>query len=160
MGRATIQVVPLVTPRSHGNVRVDSESDEPVCAADNSDVPAAAMLEARPFCSARGSSRSSAQVRHSLPSCSRPVALELTVATGSSRSSVVHSAPGYLYPCRHSQAVKPLLFGRTLTQYLVTLHRTKRRVVFLPLPHSWRSTRWRSSLGAPTPPSLPTRKHR
>ena len=45
---------------------------------------------------------------------------ELTVATGSSRSSVVHTAPGYLCPCRHSQAVKPLWFGRTLTQYLVT----------------------------------------
>ena len=32
---------------------------------------------------------------------------ELTVATGSSRSSVVHTAPGYLCPWRHGQAVKP-----------------------------------------------------
>ena len=46
---------------------------------------------------------------------------ELTVATGSSRSSFVHTAPGYLCPCRHSQAVKPLWFGRTLTRYLVTV---------------------------------------
>ena len=70
VGRATI--VPLATS-SHGNVRLDS--DEPAGAADNSDVPAAAMLQARSFGSARGSSRSSAQVLHSLPSCSRPVAL-------------------------------------------------------------------------------------
>ena len=47
VGRATI--VPLVT-RSHGNVRLDS--DEPAGAADNSDVPAAAMLQARSFGSA------------------------------------------------------------------------------------------------------------
>ena len=38
----------------------------------------------------------------------------------SSRSSFVYTAPGYLCRCRHSQAVKPLWFGRTLTQYLVT----------------------------------------
>ena len=44
---------------------------------------------------------------------------ELTVATGSSRSSFVHTAPGYLCPCRHSQAVKPQWFGRTLTRCLV-----------------------------------------
>ena len=44
-----------------------------------------------------------------------------TVATGSSRSSYVHTAPGYLCPSPHSQAVKPLRF----TQYLVTLPRTK-----------------------------------
>ena len=56
---------------------------------------------------------------------------ELTVATGSSRSSFVHTAPGYLCPCRRSQAVKPLWFGRTLTQYLVTLPRTKRRAELL-----------------------------
>ena len=43
---------------------------------------------------------------------------ELTVATGSSRSSFVHTAPGYLCPCRHSQAVKPLWFGRTFTHVL------------------------------------------
>ena len=34
--------------------------------------------------------------------------------------SFVHTAPGYLCPSRHSQAVKPLWFGRTLMQYLVT----------------------------------------
>ena len=44
-----------------------------------------------------------------------------TVAVGSSRSSVVHTAPGYLCPCRHSQAVKPLWFGRTLAQCLVSM---------------------------------------
>ena len=49
--------------RSHGNVRLDS--DEPAGAADNSDVPAEAMFQARSFGSAHGSSRSSAQVRHS-----------------------------------------------------------------------------------------------
>ena len=79
---------------------------------DNSDVPAASMLQARSFGSACGSSRSWAQVRRSRPSCSRPVARlrppELTVATGSSRSSVVHTASGYLCPRRHSQAAKPL----------------------------------------------------
>ena len=69
VGRATI--VPLATS-SHGNVRLDSV--EPAGAADNSDVPAAAMFQARSFGSARRSSRSSAQVRHSRPSCSRPVA--------------------------------------------------------------------------------------
>ena len=56
---------------------------------------------------------------------------ELTVATGSSRSFFVHTAPGYLCTCRHSQAVKPLWFGRTLAQYLVTLPRTKRRAELL-----------------------------
>ena len=61
-GRTTI--VPLVS-RSHGNVRLGS--DEPAGAADNSDVPAAAMLQARSFGSALGSSRSSAQVRHIRP---------------------------------------------------------------------------------------------
>ena len=45
---------------------------------------------------------------------------ELTVATGSSRSSIVHTAPGYLYPLRHSQAMKQLWFGRALTQYIMT----------------------------------------
>ena len=48
---------------------------------------------------------------------------ELTVATGSSSSSLCGhrpGRPGYLCPCRHSQAVKPLWFGLTLTQYLVT----------------------------------------
>ena len=50
---------------------------------------------------------------------------ELTVATGSSRSFFVHTALGYLCPCQHNQAAKPLLFGRTLTQYLITLLRTK-----------------------------------
>ena len=64
-------IVPLVTS-SHGNVLLDS--DEPASAADNSDVPAAAMFQASSFGSARGSSRSSAQVRHSRPSCSQPVA--------------------------------------------------------------------------------------
>ena len=56
---------------------------------------------------------------------------ELTVATGSSRSSFVHTAPGYLCPCRHSQAIKQLWFGWTLTQYLVTLPRKKRRAELL-----------------------------
>ena len=54
------------------------------------------------------------------------------------------------------QRVKLLWFGRTLTQYFVTLPRTKRRaelLVFL-----WRRTRWRSRLGAPPPSSLPTLK--
>ena len=46
---------------------------------------------------------------------------ELTVTTGSSRSSFVHTALGYLCPSRHSQAVKQLWFGRTLTQYLVSV---------------------------------------
>ena len=41
------------------------------------------------------------------------------VTTGSSLGSVVHTAPGYLCPCRHSQAVKQLWFGRTLTHFLV-----------------------------------------
>ena len=50
---------------------------------------------------------------------------ELSVATGSSRSSFVHTAPGYLCPCRHSQAVKPPWFGRTLTQYLVSEQLTR-----------------------------------
>ena len=68
LGRTAI--IPLVT-RSHGNVRLGS--DEPAGAADDSDVPAAAMLQARSFGSARGSSRSSVQVRHSRPSCSRPL---------------------------------------------------------------------------------------
>ena len=45
---------------------------------------------------------------------------ELTVATGSSRSSFVRTALGYLCPCRHSRALKPLWFGRTLARYLVT----------------------------------------
>ena len=108
VGRATI--VPLVTS-SHGNVRL--HSDEPAGDADNSDVPAAAMFQARSIGSARGSSRSSAQVRHdSRPSCSQPV------ARAHSRS-LVHTAPGYLCPGRHRQAVKPLWFGWTLTQYLV-----------------------------------------
>ena len=51
VGRATI--VPLVT-RGHGNVRLASatDSDEHAGAADNSDVPAAAMLQARSFGSA------------------------------------------------------------------------------------------------------------
>ena len=52
-----------------------------------------------------------------LPCCLWP---ELTVATGSSSSSFVHTAQGYLCPCWHSQAVKPLWFGQTLTQYLAT----------------------------------------
>ena len=65
VGRATI--VPLVTS-SHGNVRLDSV--EPAGAADNSDVPAAANGRRRP-CSRPAPS---AQVRHSRPSCSRPVA--------------------------------------------------------------------------------------
>ena len=60
-------IVQLVT-RSHGNICLDSH--EPAGAADNSDVPAAAMLKASSFSSACGSSCSSAQVRHSLPSCS------------------------------------------------------------------------------------------
>ena len=47
---------------------------------------------------------------------------ELTVATCSSRSSFVHTAPGYLCPSWHSQAVKQLWFGQTLTQYLVSKH--------------------------------------
>ena len=44
VGRATI--VPLVTS-SHGNVSLDSV--EPAGAADNSDVPEAAMFQARSF---------------------------------------------------------------------------------------------------------------
>ena len=48
VGRAAI--VPLAT-RGHGNVRLDS--DEPAGAADDSDVPAAAMLQARSFGSAQ-----------------------------------------------------------------------------------------------------------
>ena len=56
----------------NGNVRLDS--DEAADAADDSDLPAAAMLQASTFGSARGRSRSSAQVRHSRPSCSLPVA--------------------------------------------------------------------------------------
>ena len=39
-----------------------------------------------------------------------------------SRSFFVHTAPGSLCPGRHSQAVKPLWFGRTLAQHLVRLH--------------------------------------
>ena len=117
MGRATI--VPLVAC-SHGNVRLDSV--EPAGAADKSDVPAAAMFQARSFGSVRGSSRSS-EARPRSGTAGLPAHglwPELTVATGSSRSSFVHTAPGYLCPCRHSQAVKPPWFGRTLTQYLVT----------------------------------------
>ena len=120
MGRATI--VPLVTC-SHGNVRLDSV--EPAGAADKSDVPAAAMFQARSFGSVRGSSRSS-EARPRSGTAGLPAHglwPELTVATGSSRSSFVHTAPGYLCPCRHSQAVKSLWFGRTLTQYLVTRDR-------------------------------------
>ena len=73
--------------RSHGNVRLDSY--EPAGAADNSDVQAAAMPQACSFGSA-------------LPrfgTACLPVSgpwPELIVATGSSRSSVVHTAPGYL----------------------------------------------------------------
>ena len=48
--------------------------------------------------------------------------LELTVATGSICSFFVYTAQGYLCPCRHSQAVKQLWFGQTLTQYLVKLY--------------------------------------
>ena len=48
VGRATI--VPLAT-RGHGNVRLDS--DEPAGAADDSDVPAADILQARSLCSAQ-----------------------------------------------------------------------------------------------------------
>ena len=81
-------IVPLVTC-SHWNVCRDS--DKPAGATNNSDVQAAAMLQPRSFGSASGSSCSSAQVRHSLPFCSLPVA-ELTVATGSSSSSIVHTA--------------------------------------------------------------------
>ena len=33
----------------------------------------------------------------------------------------VHTAPGRLCPWRHSQAVEPLWFGRTLTQYLIII---------------------------------------
>ena len=116
-----LTIVPLAT-RGHGNASLDS--NEPAGAADTSDVPTAAMLQARSFGSAHGSSLSSAQVWHSLPSCSLPVARLarahcLTVATGSSRSSVVHTEQGYLCPWWHSQAVKQLWFGRTLLQYLV-----------------------------------------
>ena len=67
------------------------------------------MLQACSCSSALGSSHSPAQVKHIQPSCSQPprprsgIAClpasclwpELTVATGSSRSSVVHTAQGY-----------------------------------------------------------------
>ena len=92
--------------------------------------------------------------------------LELTFATGSSRSSFVHTALGHLCPCLHSQAVKSLWFGRTLTQYLVNHPRMKRRAELLaPCWYSFPCLtagvirRWRSNLGAPAPPSLPTLKH-
>ena len=99
-------------------------SDEPAGAAN--DVPAAAMLQAHSSGSALGISHSSAQVRHSRLSCSRPVArahrrywlrpwLRCPRRGGA-------SAPGHLCPLRHSQlsrAVKPLRFGRTLTQYTI-----------------------------------------
>ena len=121
VGRAAT-IVPLVTS-SHGNVRLDST--EPAGAADNSDVPAAAIFQARSFGSARGSSRSSGQVRHSRPSCSRPVARvhrRYRLRSCSSHSSFVRTVQECLCPCRHSQAVKPLWFGWTLqtTQYLVS----------------------------------------
>ena len=122
------KIVPLVA-RSHGNVRLGS--DEPAGAADNSDVAAAAILQASSFGSACGSSSSSAQVRQSRPSCSLLVARvhwhrRCRLGSLASRSSVqvVHTAPGYLCPCRHSQlsqAVKQLWFGLTLIQYLVTV---------------------------------------
>ena len=124
VGRTTI--VPLVA-RSHGNVRLGS--DEPAGAADKSGVPAAAILQASSFGSACGSSSSSAQVRQSRPSCSLLVARvhwhsRCLLGSLASRSSVVHTAPGYLCPCRHSQlsqAVKQLWFGLTLMLYLVTV---------------------------------------
>ena len=47
---------------------------QPARAAHDSHVPAAAMLQARPSGSAPGSSRASAEVRHSRRSCSQPVA--------------------------------------------------------------------------------------
>ena len=46
---------------------------------------------------------------------------ERTLAAGCSRSSVVHTAPGHFYLWWHSQEVKQLWFGRTLTQYIITL---------------------------------------
>ena len=121
VGRATI--VPLVT-RSHGNVLLDS--DEPAGAADISDVPAAAMLP-----SAQPVEAPAPRPRSGIAGLPARGPWPDTVATGSSRSSVVHTAPGYLCPCRHSQGVKPLWFGRTLTQYLFTLSRTKRRAELL-----------------------------
>ena len=92
-----------------------------------------------PFGSALGSSRSSAQTRHIRPSCSQPprprfgiaglparcLKSELSVASGFSRSSVVYTAAGYLCRRRHRQAVKPLWFGRTLTQYIITMEPSK-----------------------------------
>ena len=121
MGRATI--VPLGT-RSHGNVRLDS--NEPAGATDNSDVPAAAMLQARSFGLAVAPVPRPRSGIAGLPA--RGPWPELTVAsrlaTGSSRSSesVVQCplSAGIPLPCWHrqlSQAVKAQWFGWTLTQY-------------------------------------------
>ena len=93
MGRATI--VPLVT-RSHGNVRLDS--DEPAGAADNSDVPCS-----RPAPSAQPVKAPAPLLRSGIAGLpAHGLWPELTVATGSSRSSFGHTAPGYLCPYRHS----------------------------------------------------------
>ena len=69
------------------------------------------MLQAPSFSSARasGSSRSSAQIRHIRPSCSRPVARGPSSPSLPARTTAVaqsvHTKPGYLCPCRHSQAM-------------------------------------------------------
>ena len=101
-GAKTIPLVTHVT-FSHENVRLGS--DEPAGAADDSDVPAAAMLQSRPCGSALGSRRSSAQVMAGLPA--RGPWPELTVADGSGSGSGVHVAPELLCPRWYTQAVKP-----------------------------------------------------
>ena len=82
----TVPSVTYVT-LSHGNVRFGP--DGPAGAADDPDVPAAAMLQARSIGSALASSRSSARVRHSRPSCSRPMAAAAAPLSKQRRDALV-----------------------------------------------------------------------
>ena len=106
-------------------------SDEPA----GSNVTAAAMLHARSFGSALGSSCSSVKVRHIQPSCSQPprprsgiaglpargLWSKLTLATSPSRSPVVQTAQEYLCPWWHSQAVLSSYGLDGFTQYAILL---------------------------------------
>ena len=75
---------------------------------------------------------------------------ELSVATCSSHCSFVHTAPGYLCPSRHSKAVKPLWFGRTLTQYLVKVLAATLLTLLKHLAAQW-SSPWNSTQSESVP---------
>ena len=118
VGRATI--VPLVT-RSHGNVRLDS--DEPAGAADNSDVPcsrpapSAQPVEAPAPRPRSGIAGLPARGRARGPTPSLPAPAVAPSSTQRRDTSVPVGT-----------AKKPLWFGPTLTQYLVSEYIEKRRV--------------------------------